>query len=132
MLAAFHEAQSNFESVEILRLEKLSAEDARRLTTHAAVRQQVSITEETSDLLVQQFEASPFFITSLLQAARDKNVSLETYLNCEQLYVDELMGGQIHHYFSRCWRESSLNPKPASLDSAALRTSSQRGSQGFL
>lgn len=99
VLSAFHEAQGNFESAEILRLEKLSDEDARRLATHAAVRLQVTLTEETSDLLVQQFEASPFFITSLLQAARDKNVSLETYLNCEQLYVDELMGGQIHRYF---------------------------------
>lgn len=99
VLAAAHRANFDFESVDILRLGKLAEEDARRLVEHAASRQHVVINEETRDLLVQQFEASPFFITALLQAAREKAVSLETYLDCEQLYVDELMGGRIHRYF---------------------------------
>ena len=111
MLSVFHAAETNFESVEILRLGKLSDEDARRLVAHAALRQQVSMTEETSDLIVQQFESSPFFIASLLQAAHDRNVSLETYLQCEQLYVDELMGGQIQRYFASLLEGIVSQPK---------------------
>lgn len=42
----------------------------------------------------------PIFITALLQAARARNVVLDTYLDCERLYVDELMGGRIQRYFA--------------------------------
>lgn len=100
VLHAVHRADCNFESVDILRLEKLSVEDARRLVDQLARRQQVAIREESRDLIVQQFKGSPFFMTALLQAAREKNVTLQTYRECEQLYVDELMGGRIHRHFA--------------------------------
>lgn len=70
-----------------------------------AIRQRVVINEETRDLLVQQFECSPFFITAMIQAARDRNAILDTYLDCEQLYVDELMGGRIQRYFASLLEE---------------------------
>jgi anti-sigma regulatory factor (Ser/Thr protein kinase) len=100
VLVAAHRARCNFESIDILRLGKLGNEDARRLVEHVAIRQRVVINEETRDLLVQQFELSPFFVTAMLQAARERNVVLDTYLDCEQLYVDELMGGRIQRYFA--------------------------------
>ncbi|CAN5819506.1 hypothetical protein BH20ACI3_BH20ACI3_10420 [soil metagenome] len=100
VLDAAHRASCNFESMDILRLGKLGDEDARRLVEHVAIRQGVVINEETRDLLVQQFESSPFFVSALLQAARERNVALVTYLDCEQLYVDELMGGRIQRYYA--------------------------------
>jgi len=93
-------ANSDFESLDIIRLDRLKVDEARLLVEHVAHRQQVTTTEGTRDLLVQQFECSPLFITVFLQAARDKNVSLTTYLNCEQLYAEELMGGRLHSYFA--------------------------------
>jgi len=105
VLAAAYRASCNFESIDILRLGKLGDEDARRLVEHVAIRQRVVINEETRDLLVQQFECSPFFVTALLQAARERNVVLDTYLDCEQLYVDELMGGRIQRYFASLLEE---------------------------
>ena len=86
-------------------------EDARRLVEHVARRQRVVINEETRDLLVQQFDCSPFFMTALLQAARERNVILDTYLDCEQLYVDELMGGRIHRYFASLLEEIAPQPE---------------------
>lgn len=105
VLAAAHRARCNFESIDTLRLGKLEDEDARRLVEHVAIRQRVVINEETRDLLVQQFECSPFFITAMIQAARERNAVLDTYLDCEQLYVDELMGGRIHRYFASLLEE---------------------------
>lgn len=105
VLTAAHRASCNFESIDTLRLGKLGEEDARRLVEHVAIRQRVVINEETRDLLVQQFEFSPFFVTALLQAARERNGVLDTYLDCEQLYVDELMGGRIQRYFASLLEE---------------------------
>ena len=111
VLDAAHRARCNFESIDTLRLSKLGEEDARRLVEHVAIRQRVVINDETRDLLVQQFDCSPFFITALLQAARERNVALNTYLDCEQLYVDELMGGRIQHYFASLLEEIAPQPE---------------------
>ena len=47
----------------------------------------------------------------MLQAARERNVVLDTYLDVEQLYVDELMGGRIQRYFSSLLEEIAPQPE---------------------
>jgi anti-sigma regulatory factor (Ser/Thr protein kinase) len=111
VLDAAHRANCNFEFLDILRLGKLADDDARSQVEHVAIRQRVVINEETRDLLVQQFECSPLFITALLQAARERNAVLDTYLDCEQVYVDELMGGRIHRYFASLLEEIAPQPE---------------------
>ena len=100
VLAAVDRAGITDDALEIMRLEQLGEEDARNLVTAAAKRQQVSLNDETRDLLVQQLEGSPFLITAMLQAAREKHLALDSYLACERLYVDELLGGRLNRYFS--------------------------------
>jgi serine/threonine-protein kinase RsbW len=110
ILDAVYRANCDFDSIDVLRLERLSHADARSLTEHAARRQNVRITEETAELIVQQFECTPFFITSLLQAARESGTSLTSYLSCQQLYVNELVGGRINRYFAAVLEEIALEP----------------------
>lgn len=107
ILEAAHEAECNFELLDILRLRQLDAKEAARLVEHVARRQHVAISENARDLLVQQFAGNPFFISIFLQAAREKNVSLNTYLDCERLYVDELLGGHLHRHFAELLEEIS-------------------------
>jgi len=98
-------ADSNFEFLDLLRLEQLTAEEAHSLVDHVALRHKVPLSREVRDLLVQQFAGSPFFITNFLQAAREKKIGLNTYLDCERLYVDELLGGHSHHHFTNLLEE---------------------------
>jgi serine/threonine-protein kinase RsbW len=98
-------AKCDFSELDVLRLDSLRVEEARQLAEDVAHRQQVATTEGTRDLLVQQFEGSPFFISAFFHAARDTNTSLTTYLSCEQLYVGELMGGRLHRYFASLLEE---------------------------
>ena len=106
-----HSAGCNFDSIDTVRLEKLAEEDGRRLVEQVARRQHVEINEEIRDLLAQQFDCSPFFITALLQAARERNLSLTTYLDCEQLYVDDLMGGHLNRHFTSLLEEIAPEPQ---------------------
>ncbi|HEV2826361.1 MAG TPA: ATP-binding protein [Pyrinomonadaceae bacterium] len=110
LLDAIQTAVGNFDAVDLIRLEPLGEEDTRKLVTSVARRQQVAINEETSNLLVQQLEGSPFLITSMVQAARDAHIGLDSYLACERLYVDELMGGRFHRHFSALLEQ--VAPKP--------------------
>jgi serine/threonine-protein kinase RsbW len=107
ILEAAHEAECNFELLDILRLRRLDAKQAALLVEHVARRQQVTISENARDLLVQQFAGNPFFISIFLQAAREKNVSLNSYLDCERLYVNELLGGHLHRHFAELLEEIS-------------------------
>jgi serine/threonine-protein kinase RsbW len=100
ILDAVERAGGNTDFLEVTRLERLEGKDAQDLVTSAARRQQVAINDETRDLLVQQLDGSPFFITSMLQAARERHLSLDTYLSCERLYVDEVLGGRLNRYFT--------------------------------
>lgn len=82
-----------------MRLEKLADDDARSLVERLSERAGVAVNDQTRDLIVQQLGGKPFFITSLIQSARDKEIELTTFLNCQQLYVDELMGGRLFRHF---------------------------------
>jgi serine/threonine-protein kinase RsbW len=105
MLQAMHSVQGDLDGIDVLRLDKLSEEEGRLLIEYIAQKDQVALAEAVRDLLVQQFECSPFFITGFLQAASQRHLSLTTYLACERLYVDELMGGRINRYFSSLLEE---------------------------
>jgi serine/threonine-protein kinase RsbW len=111
VLDAVGRAGGNFDSLDVLRLEPLGEEDARKLVVSAAHRRQVAINDETRDLLVQQLEGSPFFITAMLEAARENNLPLESYLACERLYVDELMGGRLNRYFTSVLEHVAPEPE---------------------
>ncbi|HVQ39583.1 MAG TPA: hypothetical protein VMS31_18740, partial [Pyrinomonadaceae bacterium] len=100
ILDAVERAGGNTDSLDVMRLEGLDAAEARELVASVARRQQVKVSDETQDLLVQQLEGSPFFISSMLQAAREKHLSLDSYLSCERLYVDEILGGRLNRYFT--------------------------------
>jgi serine/threonine-protein kinase RsbW len=110
VLDVVQRAIGNFDTLDLMKLEPLGEEDTGKLVISAARRQQVTINDETSNLLVQQLEGSPFLITSMLQAAREAHLSLDSYLACERLYVDELMGGCFHRHFSALLEQ--VTPKP--------------------
>ena len=107
ILEGAHDAECNFERLDILRLEQLEQAEAAKLVEHVARRQQVATSEAARDLIVQQFAGSPFFINIFLQAAREKRAALLSYLDCERLYVDELFGGHIHRHFADLLEEIS-------------------------
>ena len=104
----FARADVNSSSLGAIRQEQLAAADAATLVRSMGRRLGVSVSDETRDLLIQQLEGSPLFITGLLQAARAKHVALNSYLACERLYVEEIMGGTLGNYFaSALYRVSS-------------------------
>ena len=111
MLAVLQGAGDAYAGGEVIHLEELSDDDARRLVANIALHQQVESNEETRDLLVQQLGASPFFINAVVRAARDRKTPLTSFRNCQQLYVDELLGGRIHQHFASILDQVAPHPQ---------------------
>jgi serine/threonine-protein kinase RsbW len=94
-----------------LHLERLNDEEASRLVDVLARRLDFQTNQPTRDLIVQQLNGSPFFIKEFLQAAHDTKTQLTSFLNCQRLYVDELMGGRIKRHFDRIIGMLAPNPQ---------------------
>src|SRR6266516_613818 len=100
ILDVVHRTSDGLEAVETIRLEKLNDDDARALIGQIARHERVKLSDEVCDLISQQLDASPFFTTGLIQAARDRGTEFTSFLNCQRVYVDELMGGLINRHFN--------------------------------
>ena len=111
LLGVAHSVHADFDTLEVIRLDRLSDKEGRLLVEHVARRQRLGLSDEARDLLVQQFECSPFFITAFSQAAHERQQSLTSYLACEKLYVDELMGGRINRYYTSVLEEIAPDPE---------------------
>ncbi|HMJ25323.1 MAG TPA: hypothetical protein VK475_05820, partial [Pyrinomonadaceae bacterium] len=111
MVDLIHGPDDEHEAGELIRIERLSDDEARRLIEFSTRRHQIETNEPTRDLIVQQLDASPFFIHGLIQAARESKTPLTSFLDCQRLYVDELMGGHIHRYFTRILDSAIPNPQ---------------------
>jgi serine/threonine-protein kinase RsbW len=94
-----------------LHLERLSDEEASRLVNVLARRLDIQTNQPTRDLIVQQLNGSPFFIKEFLQAAYDTKTQLTSFLSCQRLYVDELMGGRIKRHFDQIIAMLAPNPQ---------------------
>src|SRR5450759_2375268 len=74
-ITLIHGTDDGHEASELIRLERLSDDDARKLVEVSARRYQIETNEPTRDLIVQQMNASPFFINALIQAARESKTA---------------------------------------------------------
>lgn len=92
-------------------LDYLRDADARALAEALSRKHGLGLNDETRDLIIQQFEGNPFFITAVLQSARDGGRRIANFSDFQKLYVDELLGGRIHLRFNKLLEE--IVPSPA-------------------
>jgi len=114
------EAEPKPDAGELLHCSNLLNDDARRLVELTARRYSVELNGPSCDLIVQQLGASPFLTSALIQAARDAKTPLTSFLNCQRVYVDELMGGRINRYFSILMGGVSPDPETRNIVTGML------------
>ncbi|MDQ1611170.1 MAG: serine/threonine-protein kinase RsbW [Pyrinomonadaceae bacterium] len=98
-------APHRFDGFGTIHLEGLNEADARTLVERLAFTERVAINDETRDLVVQLFGGSPFYIASFMYAAHRDQISLTSFLECQRVYVDELLGGRINRRFNSILEE---------------------------
>ena len=98
-------APHRFDGFGTIHLENLKEADARTLVERLAYTERIALNDETRDLIVQLFDGSPFYIASFMYAAHRDNVSLTSFLDCQKLYVDEILGGRINRHFNSILEE---------------------------
>src|SRR5262252_6863920 len=88
-----HGTDNGWDAGAIIRLERLREPAAAQLLESLGDQYQIDSNQVTRDLIVQQLDASPLFLTEFMRAAHRNRTRLNSFLTCQQLYVDELLGG---------------------------------------
>lgn len=105
MLHLVQRAQGSFSNLETMRVNQLMNKEAAMLVETLAQKSELPLNDETRDLVVLEMESSPFFITALMDSARDTETALDSFRNCQRLYVDEVLGGQVERYYTTLLNE---------------------------
>lgn len=100
MLHLVQKATGSFSNLETMRINRLQDKEAAMLVETLAQKHELRLNDETRDLVVVDMESSPFFISAILDAARDTETSLDSFRNCQRLYVDEVLGGQVERFYT--------------------------------
>jgi serine/threonine-protein kinase RsbW len=100
-----HAAGADLDDTDVVHLDFLPDENANTLFDSLTRSGRVETNEQTRDLVIQQLRGSPFFLAAFAHAARAKHVALTSFLDCQKVYVDELMGGRFHRHFSSLLNE---------------------------
>lgn len=109
VLSAVQSGNPKLQNVEILRLESLESSDAGLLIENLSERMQVKTSDQTRDLMIQQFGAKPQLISALFNSAQDYDKNLASFNQVEQVYVDSLLGGRIGKIYDTIFNEVTPN-----------------------
>lgn len=84
-----------------INLERLSETDAREMIMRQAERLSFKLTDEARDLIAEELAGLPALISPFIQAAAQELSSLETFLNCQKIYIDQIFAGNFHQRFTK-------------------------------
>lgn len=111
ILNAVQRGNSKLQNYKTLHLDTLSLSNAKTLTEQLSKKNDVGITEQSRDLLIQQFRLNPVLLTALFSAAKEWNANFDDFQQVEKIYVDALLGGKIGKIYDSVFDEISPNPE---------------------
>lgn len=95
------QADGTGDAVDFMNLDSLEDHEAERLVDLFSRHHAVPTSGPTRDLIVQQLNGRPLFIKKFVQSAQEKGKELTSFLDCQRLYVDDVLGGHIKRYFDQ-------------------------------
>lgn len=100
-----------FDRIGLIHLDKVSEDDYEQLVSHVAESRGIEISESTIELMSQQLDRDFFYTRAILDAAIARGSRLNTFIDFERLYTNEVTRGRIGHYLDALFREASPNPR---------------------
>ncbi len=107
---AVRAGQKNLDQTQNIEVEELSFSDAGRLSENLAKNGNVKITDQTRDLISQQFFGNPSLIRALFQTANEKGANLDTFYRVQDVYADAILGGKIKGFYDSIFRNITPDP----------------------
>ena len=78
-----------------INIDRLELDNASRAVENQADHFGVRITDETRDLIANQFAGNCTYVRQIFLAAAERNADLDSFLGVQKLYAQEIFGGRI-------------------------------------
>lgn len=100
-----------FDRIGLIHLDKVSEDDYEQLVSRLAESREIEISESTIELMSQQLDRDLFYTRAVIDAAVARGSRLQTFIDFERLYTNEVTRGRIGHYLDALFRQASPNPR---------------------
>lgn len=84
---------------ERMEVEPLPFGDAALVVENYSERYRVRVTDETRDLIANQFSSNIEFIRYVFQTAAEKSEHFESFMQVQKIYTQEIFGGRIRRHY---------------------------------
>ena len=102
---ALQTGDSKLDEIQMMELSKLSFEDCGLLAENLAVNHNLNITDQTRDLITQQFHRNTGLIRNVFRVANEAKRNLDTFQLVETNYSEALFGGRIKGFYDSIFDE---------------------------
>ena len=99
VLNALQTGRTKLDSVERLDLEPLDFSGAGMLVEKYSSDCEVTISDQTRDLIAEQFDGNPSLIKMMINRAEEKSGVFDSFQAVEEAYTEELFGGKIKGFY---------------------------------
>lgn len=94
-----------FDRLEMIRVAQLTEDDYRSIVGRLAEARGVQLSESTIDLMSQQLNRNLLYTRAILDEAASRGSRLQTFIEFERLYTNEVVNGRIAYYLDARFRD---------------------------
>jgi serine/threonine-protein kinase RsbW len=94
-----------FDKLETIRVDRVSEDDYEKLVGRLAGGRGIEISESTTELMSQQLNCDLLYTGAIVDAAASRGSRLQTFIEFERLYTNEVVSGRIGLYLDAVFRE---------------------------
>jgi serine/threonine-protein kinase RsbW len=96
-----------FDKLEMIGVDRVSEDDYEQLVRRGAEARGIEISDSTIELMSQQLNRDLFYTRAIVDAAASRGSRLQTFIEFERLYTDEVVSGRIAYYLDARFREAA-------------------------
>lgn len=105
LFKAMQTGDSKLDEIETFRLCKLDFEKCGELAESLASQNNLNITDQTRDLITEQFQRNTSLIRSIFGEAHETESDLDTFQLVEKVYSESIFGGRIKGFYDSIFDE---------------------------
>ena len=96
---ALQTGRSKLNEIDRLDLKPLNFADSGELIESYSGAREVKISDQTRDLIAEQFGGNPSFFKIIINQASERSIPLDSFQSVEDIYTNELFGGKIKGFY---------------------------------
>lgn len=98
-----------FDNLEMIRIDRVGEDDYETIAGRLAADRGVEISESTIELMSHQLNRDLLYTRAIVDAAASRGSRLQTFIEFERVYTNEVVSGRIAYYLDALFRDAAAD-----------------------